>query len=84
MNKKIIFKPLDKDKEEKVFYDNTIILVGIKQNRKDGLYSLCSIKDKKCIYNTYAIYDNGIYYVDFNEISEWADWNIVVGTFIND
>lgn len=53
---------------------------GILEN-EDGLYELCNKNNDNSFTTVDVIYENGIYYVDFNEVSEWADNNVVVGTF---
>lgn len=52
---------------------------GIRQIEEDGLYELCDKNDKDSFITVDVIEENGIMYVDFNEVSEWADSNIVVG-----
>ena len=52
---------------------------GIKQIEEDGLYELCDKNDKDSFITVDVIEENGIMYVDFNEVSEWADSNVVVG-----
>lgn len=52
---------------------------GIKQLEEDGLYELCDKNDKDSFTTVDVIEENGIMYVDFNEVSQWADSNIVVG-----
>lgn len=53
---------------------------GILENQ-DGLYELCDKENENSFTTVDVIYENGTYYVDFNEPSEWADSNIVVGMF---
>lgn len=52
---------------------------GIRQIEEDGLYELCDKNDKDSFITVDVIEENGIMYVDFNEVSEWADSNVVVG-----
>lgn len=52
---------------------------GIKQLEKDGLYELCDKNDEDSFTTVDVIEENGIMYVDFNEVSQWADSNVVVG-----
>lgn len=52
---------------------------GIKQLEEDGLYELCDKNDKDSFTTVDVIEENGIMYVDFNEVSQWADSNVVVG-----
>lgn len=53
---------------------------GILQN-KDELYELCDKDDERSFTTVDVIEENGIKYVEFNEVSFWADSNIVVGLF---
>lgn len=52
---------------------------GIRQIEEDGLYELCDKNDKDSFITVDVIEENGIMYVDFNEVSQWADSNVVVG-----
>ena len=53
---------------------------GIRQNDDNyGLYELCDSDDENSFTTVDVIEENGIMYVDFNEVSNWADSNIVVG-----
>lgn len=52
---------------------------GILENG-DGLYELCNKDNKDSFTTVDVVTENGTMYVDFNEPSEWADSNIVVGT----
>ncbi len=53
---------------------------GILQNDDNyGLYELCDPDDENSFTTVDVIEENGIMYVDFNEVSNWADSNIVVG-----
>lgn len=52
---------------------------GIKQLEEDGLYELCDKNDEDSFTTVDVIEENGIMYVDFNEVSQWADSNVVVG-----
>lgn len=51
---------------------------GILEN-EDGLYELCDKNDKNSFTTVTVVAENGTMYVDFNEPSEWADSNIIVG-----
>lgn len=53
---------------------------GILENA-DGLYELCDKENENSFTTVDVVYEDGTYYVDFNEPSEWADSNIVVGMF---
>ena len=65
---------------EKIELNGKIEEYGILEN-EDGLYELCNKEDENSFTTIDAIEENGIMYVDFNEVSEWADNNIVVGMF---
>lgn len=69
------FKSLDG--EELELYGE-VTEYGILEN-KDGLYELCDKKDENSFLTVDVIEENGIMYVDFNEPSQWAESNIVVG-----
>lgn len=51
---------------------------GILENG-DGLYELCDKEDENSFTTVNVVKENGIMYVDFNEPSEWAENNIIVG-----
>lgn len=51
---------------------------GILEN-EDGLYELCNKDNENSFTTVDVIEENGTMYVDFNEVSDWADSNIVVG-----
>lgn len=53
---------------------------GILEN-EDGLYELCDKDSENSFTTVDVITENGIKYVEFNEISVWADSNIKVGLF---
>lgn len=70
-----MFKSLD---GEKIELGNEIEKYGILEN-EDGLYELCNIDNENSFLTVNVIEENGNLYVNFNEPSEWADSNIVVG-----
>lgn len=70
-----MFKSLD---GEKIELGNKIEKYGILEN-EDGLYELCNIDNENSFLTVNVIEENGNLYVNFNEPSEWADSNIVVG-----
>ena len=51
---------------------------GILEN-EDGLYELCDKDNENSFTTIDVIEENGTMYVNFNEVSDWADSNIVVG-----
>lgn len=51
---------------------------GILEN-EDGLYELCDKGSENSFTTVTVVTENGTMYVDFNEPSEWADSNIIVG-----
>lgn len=51
---------------------------GILEN-EDGLYELCDKENENSFTTVNVVEENGTMYVDFNEPSEWAESNIVVG-----
>ena len=53
---------------------------GILEN-EDGLYELCEKDNENSFTTVEVVEEDGIYYVDFNEPSEWATNNIKVGEF---
>lgn len=69
------FKSLDG--EELELYGE-VTEYGILEN-KDGLYELCEKENENSFLTVDVIEENGIMYVDFNEPSEWAESNIIVG-----
>lgn len=69
------FKSLDG--EELELYGE-VTEYGILEN-EDGLYELCEKENENSFLTVDVIEENGIMYVDFNEPSEWAESNIVVG-----
>lgn len=71
------FKRLD---GEELQLNGEVEEYGILEN-KDGLYELCDKENENSFRTVDVIYANGTYYVDFNEPSEWADSNIVIGSF---
>lgn len=48
---------------------------------EDGLFELCDKDDENSFITVDVITENGIRYVDYNEVSVWADSNIKVGLF---
>ena len=71
------FKSLDGEELE---LNGEVEQYGILQN-DDELYELCDKDDERSFTTVDVIEENGIKYVGFNEVSEWADSNIVVGLF---
>lgn len=69
------FKSLDG--EELELYGE-VTEYGILEN-EDGLYELCEKENENSFLTVDVIEENGIMYVDFNEPSQWAESNIVVG-----
>ena len=69
------FKSLDG--EELELYGE-VAEYGILEN-EDGLYELCDKENENSFTTVDVIEENGIMYVDFNEPSEWAESNIIVG-----
>lgn len=69
------FKSLDGEELE---LNGEVKEYGILENA-DGLYELCDKNDENSFTTVDVIEENGTMYVDFNEVSEWADSNIVVG-----
>lgn len=69
------FKSLDG--EELELYGE-VTEYGILEN-EDGLYELCDKENENSFTTVDIIEENGIMYVDFNEPSEWAESNIIVG-----
>ena len=53
---------------------------GIFENQ-DGLYELCDKNNENSFTTVNVICEDNTYYVDFNEPSEWAESNIIVGLF---
>ena len=51
---------------------------GILEN-EDGLYELCDKENEESFLTVDVIQEKGKFYVDFNEPSEWAYSNVVVG-----
>lgn len=70
------FKSLDGEELE---LNGEVVEYGILEN-EDGLYELCNKNDENSFTTVDVIEENGIMYVDFDEVSEWADSNIVVGS----
>ena len=57
---------------------------GILENDDNyGLYELCDKDNENSFETVDVIEENGILYVDYNEVSDWADNNIVLGQIIN-
>ena len=71
------FKSLDGEELE---LNGEVEQYGILQN-DDELYELCDKDDERSFAIVDVIKENGMCYVGFNEVSEWADSNIVVGLF---
>ena len=69
------FKSLDG--EELELYGE-VTEYGILEN-EDGLYELCEKENENSFLTVDVIEENGIMYVDFNEPSEWAESNNIVG-----
>ena len=69
------FKSLDR--EELELYGE-VVEYGILENA-DGLYELCDKNNDDSFITVDAIEENGKIYVNFNEPSEWAESNIIVG-----
>ena len=63
---------------EKIKLNGEVELKGICEN-DDGLYELCDKNDDRAFFRVKVVYENGNYYVDYNEVSEWADSNIIIG-----
>lgn len=55
---------------------------GIKEEEYN-LYSLCAPNDKDIFTTVNVIIENGVYYVDFNEVSKWDIDNLKIGCFID-
>lgn len=53
---------------------------GIFENQ-DGLYELCDKNNENSFTTVNVICEDNTYYVDFNEPSEWAENNVIVGLF---
>lgn len=53
---------------------------GILEN-EDGLFELCDKDNENSFQTVDVIYEDGTYYVDYHEASEWADSNIIIGSF---
>ena len=70
------FKSLDGEELE---LNGEVKEYGILEN-VDGLYELCDKENENSFTTVDVIEENGTMYVDFNEVSEWADSNIVVGS----
>ena len=70
------FKSLDGEELE---LNGEVKEYGILEN-EDGLYELCDKENENSFTTVDVIEENGIMYVDFNEVSDWADSNIVVGS----
>lgn len=71
------FKSLDGEELE---LNGEVEQYGILQN-DDELYELCDKNDERSFTTVDVIEEGEIKYVGFNEVSEWADSNIVVGLF---
>ena len=69
------FKSLD---GEELKLNGEVKEYGILEN-EDGLYELCDKENENSFTTVDVIEENGTMYVDFNEVSDWADSNIVVG-----
>ena len=71
------FKSLD---GEELLLNGELKKYGILQNDDNyGLYELCDVDNENSFTTVDVIEEDGIMYVDFNEPSDWADSNIVVG-----
>ena len=70
------FKSLDGEELE---LNGEVKEYGILEN-VDGLYELCDKENENSFTTVDVIEENGTMYVDFNEVSEWVDSNIVVGS----
>lgn len=72
------FKTLDGEELE---LNGEVKEYGVLQNDDNyGLYELCELDNENSFTTVDVIEENGMLYVDFNEVSEWADSNIVVGS----
>ena len=71
------FKRLDGEELE---LNGKVEEYGILEN-EDGLYELCDKENENSFVTVDVVYEDGTYYVDFNEPSKWADSNIVIGSF---
>lgn len=69
------FKSLDGEELE---LNGEVKEYGILEN-EDGLYELCDKDNENSFTTIDVIEENGTMYVNFNEVSDWADSNIVVG-----
>lgn len=75
-NKGIIFiKNIDSD-------DLFIIGIKIKNNKA----YICGTNDPECMFDTYGIYENGIYYIDFDDMYlghkvTFSSDKVITGTF---
>lgn len=57
---------------------------GILENDDNyGLYELCDKDNENSFETVDVIEENGMMYVDYDEVSDWADNNIVLGQIIN-
>lgn len=77
---KFVFRKLD---EEEILLNEKKEKYGILEN-EDGLYELCNKDNENSFLTVDVVYEDGIYYVSFDEPSEWADSNIVIGYLIDD
>ena len=71
-----IFKSLD---GEELKLNGEVKEYGILEN-EDGLYELCDKENENSFTTVDVIEENGTMYVDFDEVSYWADSNIIVGS----
>ena len=69
------FKSLDGEELE---LNGEVKEYGILEN-EDGLYELCDKDNENSFTTVDVIEENGTMYVDFNEVSDWADSNVTVG-----
>lgn len=70
------FKSLDGEELE---LNGEVKEYGILEN-EDGLYELCDKENENSFTTVDVIEENGTMYVDFDEVSYWADSNIIVGS----
>lgn len=57
--------------------------VGILENENDGLFEVCEPDNDDAFTTVDAIYEDGTYYVDYNERSRWSG-NVVCGEMLED
>lgn len=77
----IYMKKFEKMNEEIIELNGEVEKMGIIEN-EDGLFELTEKENTDAFEVVDVIYENGTYYVDYNETSKWADSNIIIGSLI--